>query len=89
MENAEYEGKTVRGYAAVYNSDSEWMSGFYGQIATGAFDDVLDNDVRAYFNRRKFIVGTCVIGHTTNRHGQTWFVLRSQICQTQHMRMIW
>ena len=50
MENAEYEGKTVRGYAAVYNSDSEWMGGFYEQIATGAFDDVLDNDVRAYFN---------------------------------------
>ena len=26
------------------------MGGFYEQIATGAFDDVLDNDVRAYFN---------------------------------------
>lgn len=50
MENAEYEGNTIRGYAAVYNSDSEWMGGFYEQIATGAFDNVLDNDVRAYFN---------------------------------------
>ena len=50
MENAEYEGNTIRGYAAVYNSDSEWMGGFYEQIATGAFDDVLDNDTRAYFN---------------------------------------
>lgn len=50
MENAEYKGNTIRGYAAVYNSDSEWMGGFYEQIEAGAFDSVLDNDVRAYFN---------------------------------------
>ena len=50
MENAEYKGETIRGYAAVYNSDSEWMGGFYEQIEVGAFDDVLENDVRAYFN---------------------------------------
>lgn len=50
MEDITHEGKTVRGYAAVYNSDSEWMGGFYEQIAVGAFDEVLDNDVRAYFN---------------------------------------
>lgn len=50
MEEAAYEGNTVRGYAAVYNSDSEWMGGFYEQIAPGAFDGVMDNDVRAYFN---------------------------------------
>jgi len=50
MEEAQYEGQTIRGYAAVYNSDSEWMGGFYEQIAPGAFDGVMDNDVRAYFN---------------------------------------
>ncbi len=50
MENTEHNGNTIRGYAAVYNSDSEWMGGFYEQIATGAFDGVMDNDVRAYFN---------------------------------------
>lgn len=50
MESAEFEGNTIRGYAAVYNSDSEWMGGFYEQIENGAFDDVMDNDVRAYFN---------------------------------------
>jgi hypothetical protein len=32
MENAEQNGNTIRGYAAVYNSDSEWMGGFYEQI---------------------------------------------------------
>jgi len=42
--------KPLDSYAAVYNSDSEWMGGFYEQIATGAFDDVMENDVRAYFN---------------------------------------
>ena len=50
MENAEYEGNTIRGYAAVYNSDGDWMGGFYEQIAKGAFDEVMDNDTRAYFN---------------------------------------
>ena len=50
MENAEQNGNTIRGYAAIYNSDSEWMGGFYEQIERGAFDSVLDNDVRAYFN---------------------------------------
>ena len=50
MEQAEQNGNTIRGYAAVYNSDSEWMGGFYEQIETGAFDEVLNDDVRAYFN---------------------------------------
>lgn len=50
MEEVQYEGHTIRGYAAVYNSDSEWMGGFYEQIAPGAFDSVMDNDTRAYFN---------------------------------------
>jgi uncharacterized protein len=56
METAEYEGNTIRGYAAVYNSDSEWMGGFYEQIERGAFDDVLDNDVRAYFNHDENLI---------------------------------
>lgn len=50
MENVEHNGNVIRGYAAIYNSDSEWMGGFYEQIETGAFDDVMDNDVRAYLN---------------------------------------
>lgn len=50
MENVENNGNVIRGYAAVYDSDSEWMGGFYEQIERGAFDDVLNDDVRAYFN---------------------------------------
>jgi len=63
MENAEQNGNTIRGYAAVYNSDSEWMGGFYEQIATGAFDSVMDNDVRAYFNHdENLLLGRVSIG---------------------------
>jgi len=50
MEEVKQQENTIRGYAAVYNSDSEWMGGFYEQISTGAFDYVMDDDVRAYFN---------------------------------------
>lgn len=56
MENVEHEGRKIRGYAAVYGSDSEWMGGFYEQIEAGAFDDVLDNDVRAYFNHDENLI---------------------------------
>ena len=41
--------RVVRGYAAIYDSDSEFM-GYYEQIEKGAFDDVLNDDVRAYYN---------------------------------------
>ena len=49
MESMEHNGDVVRGYAAVYDSDSEFM-GYYEQIEKGAFDDVLNDDVRAYYN---------------------------------------
>jgi len=45
------EGKdVVVGHAAVFNSLSEDLGGFREKIMPTAFDDVLDNDVRAYFN---------------------------------------
>lgn len=47
---ADKESRTVEGYAAVFNSDSENLGGFIERIAPGAFDDVLNNDTVALFN---------------------------------------
>jgi HK97 family phage prohead protease len=44
------EGRTIRGYAAVYNKDSEDFGYFTERIAPGAFKDVMNDDVVALFN---------------------------------------
>lgn len=40
----------IRGHAAVFDKLSENLGGFREKIQPGAFDRVLDNDVRALFN---------------------------------------
>jgi len=47
---AAVEGRTVEGYASVFNSMSEDLGGFREIILPGAFSNVLDNDVRALYN---------------------------------------
>lgn len=41
--------KKIVGYAAIFNTETR-IGGFYERIAPGAFDDVLNQDVRALFN---------------------------------------
>lgn len=53
---------TISGYAAVFNRHSENM-GFIEQIAPGAFDSVLNDDVRALFNHDpNYILGRTKAG---------------------------
>ena len=46
----EGEDQKIVGHAAVFEEFSKPMWGFVEKIAVGAFDDVLDDDVRALFN---------------------------------------
>lgn len=44
------DSRTITGYAAVFNKDSENFGWFIERIAPGAFSDVLQNDTVALFN---------------------------------------
>lgn len=44
------ESRTITGYAAVFNKDSEDFGGWVERIDTKAFDDVLNDDAVALFN---------------------------------------
>ena len=51
-ERAEGAAMTIGGYAATFNNLSSDLGGFREQLSPGAFDAVLDNDVRAVFNHQ-------------------------------------
>ncbi len=47
---SEGESASISGYGAVFNSRSNHLGGFVEIIKPGAFDDVMQDDVRALFN---------------------------------------
>ncbi|PYE42127.1 HK97 family phage prohead protease [Paenibacillus barcinonensis] len=47
---------TIEGYFALYNTETELWQGAYEEIATGAFDGTLSNDVRALVNHDTTLV---------------------------------
>ena len=59
IENAE--SREVVGYGSVFNSLSENLGGFRERIDERAFDEVLENDVRALFNHDS----NYILGRTT------------------------
>ena len=67
-QRAEGEKPVIRGHAAVFNKLSEKLGWFREIILPGAFDNVLDNDVRALFNHDSNLIlgrtksGTLKIG---------------------------
>lgn len=48
--------RKIVGYAALFNKETELMPGLRERIAPGAFDDVLQDDVRALFNHDPNII---------------------------------
>ena len=59
------EAMVVEGYAALYNSPTE-MYWYDEEILPGAFDEVLNDDVRCLFNHNpNFILARCVEGKGT------------------------
>jgi HK97 family phage prohead protease len=63
---AQKESRTIVGYAAKFNQESQLMWDFVEVIEPGAFDDVLMDDVRALFNHDdNFILGRSNNGQGT------------------------
>src|SRR5690625_5002500 len=55
---SENEEKVIEGYFAVFNSETELFPGAFEEIAPGAFDNTLSNDIRALINHdTAFVLG--------------------------------
>ena len=64
--------RTISGYGAVFNVRSENLGGFREIIMPGAFDKVLNDDVRALFNHDpNFVLGRTASGTLTLRADDT------------------
>lgn len=63
---AEDAAPVISGHGSVFNTRSENLGGFREVIMPGAFDDVLNDDVRALFNHDpNFVLGRTISGTLT------------------------
>jgi HK97 family phage prohead protease len=62
--DGEEEKPCIRGYAAVYNSESDLLYGFFREvIRPGAFDNSIKNDIRALWNHNSaYVLGRSTAG---------------------------
>ncbi|MGT2961133.1 HK97 family phage prohead protease [Streptococcus caballi] len=49
-EEVEQEEKVIEGYFVIFNSETELWEGAFEEIAPGAFDETMENDIRALIN---------------------------------------
>jgi hypothetical protein len=77
----------VRGYAAKFNTLSENLGGFREQIAPGAFDGVLQDDVRCFFNHdENLILGRTTAGTLRITADATGLMYEADLPDTQAAR---
>lgn len=81
----------IHGYGSVFNSRSENLCGNFGNfreiIMPGAFDDVLDDDVRALFNHDpNFVLGRNKANTLTLSTDETGLRYEIEAPQTQTIR---
>ena len=63
---ADKEARTITGYAAIYNSDSEDLGGFIERMSKSSFDGRLQDDVRVLFNHdNNLVLGRTISGTAT------------------------
>lgn len=77
----------ITGYAAKFDVLSENLGGFREKIAVGAFDNVLNNDVRALFNHEpNLILGRTTAGTLTLSADNTGLSYHIDPPDTQYAR---
>ena len=77
----------VAGHAAVFDKESENLGGFVERIAPGAFDEVLNDDVRCLFNHDpNHILGRTVSGTLTVTSDATGLHYECEMPDTQTAR---